>query len=93
MIKQRIMPAEIPLSKFATQGHTTRVIDRVKICIFERSKENNHFSKTKIHFHKKTTPQLYGHIGLKNMKVGGKTNFGRLATLFQICLIDAGILS
>ena len=52
------MPAEIPLSKFVTRGHTTRVIFRVKIGIFERSKENNHFSKTKIHFHKKTTPQL-----------------------------------
>ena len=26
------------------------------------------------------------------MKVGEKTNFGRLATIFQICLMDADIL-
>ena len=64
-----------------------------EICIFERSNEKNHFSKTKIYFHKKTTPQLLEHIGLQNMKVGEKTNFGRLATLFQICSMDADILS
>ena len=65
----------------------------VKICIFERSNEENNFSKTKIYFRKKTTPQLLGHIGLQNMKVGGKTNFGRLATIFQICSMDADIPS
>ena len=64
-----------------------------KICIFERSNEKSHFSKTKIYFHKKTTPQLLEHIGLQNMKVGGKTNFGRLAMIFQICSMDADILS
>ena len=37
-----------------------------------------HFSKTKIYFHKKTTPQLLEHIGLQNMKVGVKTNLGDL---------------
>ena len=47
----------------------------MKICIFERSNEKSHFSKTKIHFHKKTAPQLSGHIGLQNMKVRVKTNF------------------
>ena len=55
--------------------------------------EKYRFSKNKIHFHKKNTPQLLGHIGLQNMKVGEKTNFGRLATLFQICSMDADILS
>ena len=64
-----------------------------EICIFERSNEKIHFSKTKIYFHKKTTPQLSGHIGIQNMKVREKTNFGRLATIFQICLMDAEILS
>ena len=49
-----------------------------------RSNEKNYFSKTKIYFHKKTTPQLLGHIGLQNMKVGEKKNFGRLAKIFQI---------
>ena len=58
----------------------------VKICIFERSNEKNHFSKTKIYFHKKATPQL---LGLQNMKVEVKTNFGRLAKIFQICSMDA----
>ena len=50
----------------------------VKICIFERSNEKDHFSETKIYFHQKTTPRLLGHIGLQNMKVGEKTNFGDL---------------
>ena len=75
MIIQRIMWTKIS-SIFVTWGHTTRVIFTVKICIYERSKEKNHFSKTKIFFHKKTTPQLFGHIGLQNMKVGVKGNFG-----------------
>ena len=44
----------------------------MKICIFERSNEKSHFSKAKIYFHKKTTPQLLEHIGLQNMKVGEK---------------------
>ena len=57
------------------------------------NKQKSHFSKTKIYFHKKTTPQLLEHIGLQNMKVGEKTNFGRLATIFQICSMDADILS
>ena len=43
------------------------------------SNEKNNFSKTKIYFHqKKTTPQSLGHVGLQNMKVGEKTNFGDL---------------
>ena len=65
----------------------------VKICTFERSYEKSHFSKTKIYFHKKTTPQLWEHTGLQNLKVGMKTNIGRLATIFQICSMDADILS
>ena len=90
MIKQRIMLTEIPVVEYIR--HTTRVIFTVKICIFERSNEKSHFSKTKIYFHKKTTPQLLEHIGLQNMKVGVKTNFGRLAKIFQICSIDADLL-
>ena len=61
----------------------------VKICIFERSNEKNNFSKTKIYFHKKTSPQLKGHIKLQNVKVEMKTNFGRLAKIFQIYSMDA----
>ena len=68
------MLTEIAVIKYIR--HTTRVIFTVKICIFERSNEKSHFSKTKIYFHKKTTPQLLGHIGLPNMKVGVKANFG-----------------
>ena len=60
--------------------------------IFERSNEKNYFSKTKIYFHTKTTPQLLAHSGLQNMKVGVKSNFGRLAKIFQICSMDADIL-
>ena len=57
---------------FVARGRTTRVIITVKICIFERSNEKSHFSKTKIYFHKKTTPQLLEHTGLQNIKVGVK---------------------
>ena len=57
------------------------------------SNEKSHFSKTEIYFHKKTSPQLLEHIGLQNIKVGVKTNFGRLATIFQICSMDADILT
>ena len=87
------MLTEIPEVKYIRYMNTTPVIFTVKMCIFERSNEKNYFSKTKIYFHKKTTPQLLGHIGLQNMKVGEKTNFGRLATIFQICSMDADILS
>ena len=59
----------------------------------DKSNEKNNFSKTKIYFHKKTTPQLLGHIGLQNMKVRVKSNFGRLTTIFQICAMDADIVS
>ena len=62
----------------------------MKICIFERSNEKNHISKTKIYFNKKNTPQLLEHIGLQNMKVRGKTNFGQLAA---VCLMHADISS
>ena len=94
MIKRWVMLAEIPVVEtFVTRGHTTRLTFNVKFCIFERSNEKNHFLKTKIYFHKKTTPQLSGHIRLQNMEVGVKSNFGRLATIFQICAMDADILS
>ena len=80
MIKQGIILTEIPRSSiFVTRGH-------------ERSNEKNKFSKTKIYFHKKTTPKLLGYIGLQTMKVGVKSNIGRLATIFQICAMDANIL-
>ena len=64
-------------STFVTWGYTSRIIFTVKICIFKGSDEKINFSKTKAHFPKKTTPQLLGDIGLKNMKVGVKSNFGR----------------
>ena len=38
---------------FARWGNPARVIFKVKICIFERSNEERHFSKTKIYFYKK----------------------------------------
>ena len=63
-----------------TRSHTTRVIFTVKICIFERSNEKSHFSKTKIYFHKKPAPQLSGHIVLQTMKVRVKTNLIVLAS-------------
>ena len=48
------------------------------------------FLETKITFHKKTTPQLLEHIGLQNMKIGVKANFGWLAA---VCLMHADISS
>ena len=50
----------------------------------------NIFSKTKIYFHQKTTPQLLGPIGLQNMKVGEKTNFGDLP-LFAWCMLTLAL--
>ena len=50
----------------------------------------NYFSKTKIYFYKKTTPQLLEHIGLQNIKVGGKTNLGDLP-LFVWCMLTFAI--
>ena len=38
-----------------------------------------------MYFHKKTTPQLLGHIGLQNMKVGEKTNLGTSRRLSDAC--------
>ena len=77
-------------STFVTRGHTTWVISTVKICICERSNEKSHFSKTKIYFHKKTTPQLLEHIGLQNMKVGVKSHLGDLP-LFVWCLLTLAL--
>ena len=36
-----------------------------------------------MYFHKKTTPQLLGHIGLQNMKVVEKTILGDLPQYFK----------
>ena len=44
----------------------------------------------KINFYKNTTPQLLEHIGLQNMKVGVKANFGWLAA---VCLMHTEISS
>ena len=63
----------------------------MKICVFELSNEKYNFSKTEIYFHKKTTPQLLEHIGLQNMKVGGKTNFGQLATIFVRWMLTSSL--
>ena len=56
-------------------------------------RKKSYFSKTEIYFHKKTTPQLSRHAGLQNMKVGVKSNSGWLTKIFQICSMDADILS
>ena len=52
------------------------MIFTIELCIFERSNEKNHFSKTEINVYQKTTSQLLEHIGQQNMKVGVKENFG-----------------
>ena len=54
-----------------------------------RTKEN-YFSKTKIYFHKRTTPQLLGHIELQNMKIGEKTTLGDLP-LFVWCMLTLAL--
>ena len=54
-----------------------------------RTKEN-YFSKTKIYFHKRTTPQLLGHIELQNMKIGEKTNLVDLP-LFVWCMLTLAL--
>ena len=52
--------------------------------------ERKNFSKTKINSDKKTPAQLSEHIGIQNMKVGMKANFGWLAA---VCLMHAEISS
>ena len=37
------------------RSHNSGIVT-VKFCIFELSNKKNNFSKTKIYFHKKTTP-------------------------------------
>ena len=69
-------------SIFVIWGHTTRVIFTVKICIFERLNEKNHFSKTKIYFHKKSR-QLLGHAGRKK----------RSLPLFVWCMLTLALKS
>ena len=54
MIKQRIMLTEIPEVKYIRymRSHNSGNIHG-EICIFERSNEKNHFSRTKIYLDKK----------------------------------------
>ena len=84
------MLAEIPGVKYIRymRSHNTGNIHGGNMHIWPVQRKKNHFSKTKIYFHTKTTPQILAHIGLQNMKVGVKSNFGRLAKIFQICSID-----
>ena len=88
------MLTEIPEVKYIRnmRSQLARVIFTVKMCTFERSNEKTYFSKTKIYFDTKTTSLIPPHIGLQNMKVGVKPNFGRLAKIFQICSMDDDIL-
>ena len=77
------MLTEIPEVKSIryTRSHNSGNIYGEKLHIWAVERKNN-FSKTKIYFHKKTTPQLSGHIGLQNIKVGVKANFGWLAAVY-----------
>ena len=70
------------------RSHNSGNIHGENVHIWAVQQKKNHFSKTKIYFDTKTIPQILAHIGLQNMKVGVKSNFGRLAKIFQICSID-----
>ena len=74
------------------RSHNSGIVT-VKFCIFERSNKKNNFSKTKIYFHKKNYAIIIKTCWLQYIKVGVKSNFGRLARIFQICAMDADILS
>ena len=52
--------------------------------------EKNYFSKTKINFYKKTTPQLLEHILATNYESRSENKFGWLAA---VCLMHADISS
>ena len=60
------------------RSHNSGNIQGEKFAYLSGRTKKNYFSKTKIYFHKTTTPQLLGHIGLQNIKVGEKTNLGDL---------------
>ena len=68
-----------------TRGHTTRVIFTVKICIFERSNEKSHFSKTKIYFRKKNYTTI--------IRTYWATNYESFEWLAAVCLMQADISS
>ena len=91
MIKQRIRLTEIPEVKYIRymRSHNSGNVHGENLHIWAVERKKN-FSKTEIYFHKKTTPQLLGHIGLQNMKVGVKANFGWLP---PVCLMLADISS
>ena len=78
---------------FVSRGRTTRVIITVKICIFERSNEKKSFLENQNIFSQKSCTTIIRTYWATNIKVGVKTNFGRLAKIFQFCSMDTDILS
>ena len=88
------MPTEIPEVKKIRymRSHNSGNMQGKNLHIWAAERKISFLEKQNI-FSQKNTPQLLGHIGLQNMKIGEKTNFGRLATLFQICSMDADIIS
>ena len=91
MIKQRTVLTEIPEVKYIRdmRSHNSGNFQGENLHIWAVVRKN-HFSKTKIYFHKNTTPQLSGHIGLQNMEVEVKENLGWFAA---VCLMHADISS
>ena len=89
LIDEHKVLTEIPEFKYIRymRSHSSNIHgENVHIWAVERK---THFSKTKIYFHTKTTPQILAHIGLQNIKVGMKSTWATC----QICSMDADILS
>ena len=80
MIKQRIMLTEIPEVKYIRymRSHNSGNIHDENLHIWAVERKKSFLEKLKYIFTKKTTPQLSGNIGLQNMKVGVKSNFGQI---------------
>ena len=72
------------------RSHNSGIIHGENLHIWAVERKMSFLETENKFFQKKTTPQLLEHIGLKNIKVGVKANFGWLAS---VCLMHADISS
>ena len=87
MIQRRIMPTEIPEVQQPRymRSHNSGNIQGKNLHIWAVERKNS-FLTINIYFHKKkNTPQVSGHIGLQNMRVGEKQTWAARCCLSDAC--------
>ena len=72
------------------RSHNSGNIQGENLHIWVVERKNSFLKNKNIFSQQKTTPQLLGHIGLQNMKVGEKTNLGDLP-LFVWCMLTLAL--